>query len=308
MRSRGIWGRAAALAFLVALSGAATASAAKTFKDEVPPDFKIEEWINGTGETSLSEFRGRVVLLDFWATWCGPCRESIPHLMELHEKFGNKGLVILAVTDESEAAVRALETKNGKKFEYRVGLDQGGGASREYGVSGIPHGILINAKGQVVSEDGPHFSEAQIEELLKDVKLYSLPADLPKSLATAAKAFEAKKFDAARAAAVKVQDKGGDDAAKAGEVVAMIDKLGADRLADVDYHVGRGDFVSALAALDALEVDFKKLEAGASAKAKREELEKSSEREMKAAKMFVMLETKLATIDRDKDKAMLAPQ
>lgn len=61
----------------------------------VPPELAAKDWLRTEKARTLANLRGKVVLIDFWATWCGPCVAGIPHLNDLHDKYGSKGLVIL---------------------------------------------------------------------------------------------------------------------------------------------------------------------------------------------------------------------
>jgi len=91
---------------------------------------------------------GKVVLLDFWATWCGPCRDSIPALQRLHEKYGGRGLLVFGVSNEDPDPVRRFVADN--KMTYAVAaapsLDT---ALEKYQVEGIPTSVLIDKQGRV---------------------------------------------------------------------------------------------------------------------------------------------------------------
>ena len=89
---------------------------------EVAPGLDIEEWVQG-GEKTLE--KGTVYVVEFWATWCGPCRKSIPHLSKLNDEYGDDGLVIIGVSDEEPDTVRNFVKGQGKKL---VGI--GAGISR----------------------------------------------------------------------------------------------------------------------------------------------------------------------------------
>ena len=108
---------------------------------------------------------GKPVLLEFWATWCPPCRESIPRLNELHAKYKDRGLVIIGVTEESAGVIRKFQRAT--PMDYAVATDFGGKLSREMGVDGIPHAFLADASGKVVWAGHPtSLREEQIEEVL----------------------------------------------------------------------------------------------------------------------------------------------
>lgn len=108
------------------------------------PDFELSVL---DGETvSLKEFRGRFVLLDFWATWCGPCRQSMPLLEHLQQEHPDD-LVLLAVNlSEADDTVRDYLRSEG--LSVTVLMDRDGSVGRAYGVSEIPTQVLIDPKGQ----------------------------------------------------------------------------------------------------------------------------------------------------------------
>ena len=102
---------------------------------------------------SLADYRGKVVLLDFWAVWCGPCVGEIPNVKEVYEKYHDKGFDVIGVSfDEDEAVLRKFITE--KELPWRQILDAGGfnGAfAKQYDVRGIPAPFLIDRKGKVIS-------------------------------------------------------------------------------------------------------------------------------------------------------------
>ncbi len=96
---------------------------------------------------SLSALKGKVVLIDFFATWCGPCVLAMPHLEELHQKLAGKGLTVLGVSTESSAIVaRAAEKYN---VTYSLASDENEGVSGSYRVFALPTMVLIDRKGTV---------------------------------------------------------------------------------------------------------------------------------------------------------------
>src|SRR5258705_11091448 len=111
------------------------------------PDFTLRD--AGGGTVSLSGYRGNLVLLNFWATWCGPCREEMPSMEQLSRNFGGQGFTILAVNQkESAAQVERFMKTNGLNF--RAPLDTDGRVSNSYRVYGIPVSYLIDANGQAI--------------------------------------------------------------------------------------------------------------------------------------------------------------
>lgn len=103
--------------------------------------------------------RGNPYIVEFWATWCGPCRRSIPHLNEIYEKYRSRGLTIIGITDEVKepTKVREFVRKQGKRMTYPVALD--GGAKKAWfeaaGRKGIPSVFVVDANNTVVYIGNP---------------------------------------------------------------------------------------------------------------------------------------------------------
>jgi peroxiredoxin len=108
-------------------------------------------------KVSLGDFKGHPVFLEFWATWCGPCRVSIPEVEKLHEEYAAKGLRVVSISqDEDAEGVPRFVKRRG--MTYPVLLDSDGRVGSRYGVRGIPAFFLIDAGGRVAGAwDG--FSE-----------------------------------------------------------------------------------------------------------------------------------------------------
>ncbi|MDA8441442.1 MAG: TlpA disulfide reductase family protein [Peptococcaceae bacterium] len=110
------------------------------------PDFTLSR-VNGQ-QISLSQYKGKPVIVNFWATWCPPCRMEMPTLEELSKQAAAKGFVLLAVDQEEDAAtVQNFFAKN--HYDYPVVLDTTGAVSSLYNVSGIPTTIFIDSSGIV---------------------------------------------------------------------------------------------------------------------------------------------------------------
>jgi thiol-disulfide isomerase/thioredoxin len=162
----------------ILMAGAALSAASRLafaegneYVGQTPPEISIAELLNAAPEMpkTLAELRGRVVLLEFWATWCPPCRRMIPHMQELSEKYSQKGLQILSVTKEKPEVVKPFVKENNMK--YTIGLDVQGKTMRTYGITAIPTAYLIGADGKVIWQGHPsELKENQIEEALKMVE------------------------------------------------------------------------------------------------------------------------------------------
>jgi peroxiredoxin/outer membrane lipoprotein-sorting protein len=123
-------------------------------------DFALKDLAGRTRK--LSEFKGKVVLVDFWATWCGPCRIEMPNIQKLYRKHRAKGLVVLAVNVREEpATVTGFLKKN--QYTFPVLLDAEGAVAQQYGASSIPTLVVIDRKGMI----SDHFVGVRSEEDLR---------------------------------------------------------------------------------------------------------------------------------------------
>jgi thiol-disulfide isomerase/thioredoxin len=114
---------------------------------------------------SMDSLAGKVVLIDFWATWCGPCREALPHIRSIAARFAGQPFVVLSISlDKDEAKWKDFVAKNGMTWlQYRDGGFEGG-VAKQFAVTGIPATFTIDADG--VLED-QHVGDADIEGKLK---------------------------------------------------------------------------------------------------------------------------------------------
>lgn len=120
--------------------------------------------LNYVGKTP--DIKGKPMLLEFWATWCPPCRKSIPHLNELYAKFKDRGLAVVGVTDESEMVIRKFQKDI--PMDYPVATDTGGRLGEKLGVSSIPTAFLVDKEGKITWQGHPmSLPEAEIEKILQ---------------------------------------------------------------------------------------------------------------------------------------------
>jgi thiol-disulfide isomerase/thioredoxin len=142
------------------------------------PAFEV---ITADGQrVSLDDFKGKVVLLDFWATWCGPCREALPHMLDIAKKFQGQPLVILSVSlDDNEDKWKAFISKNGMKwFQYRDGGFTGP-ISTLFEVRAIPQTFTIDGDGVLQDEKIGDASEGKLKKLLaraRELQVAQAPA------------------------------------------------------------------------------------------------------------------------------------
>ena len=111
------------------------------------PPWRDVEAVSGSFPASLASLRGHVVLLDFWATWCGPCRVVIPKLDELQARYGAQGLNVLGVSTEGSQEVALFAQR--MAMHYGVAVDKHAATTRAYGVYSLPTLVVIDKRGVV---------------------------------------------------------------------------------------------------------------------------------------------------------------
>ena len=165
--SRRLAGFGALFAMLVCANGVAISAVAPL---SVAPDFTLRT-LSGPN-TRLQEQRGRVVMINFWATWCGPCRQEMPHLNRLYDKYRSAGFVLLGVNVDDDARNAAdVALKLGIKFPVLLDTDKA--VSHLYDLSTMPSTVLIDRDGRVRYIHKGYLAgvedvyDKQIRELLK---------------------------------------------------------------------------------------------------------------------------------------------
>ena len=134
-------------------------------------------------EIRLSELKGKVVLVDFWATWCGPCRAALPHVRKLYEKYHDKGFEVFCIADNDSSSdewkkviveegmedyhniLRGLKTQTDKNGKM-TGFDRSGDQSAKYAVHYLPTKYLIAADGTVI---GKIDKDEELDRILEDL-------------------------------------------------------------------------------------------------------------------------------------------
>jgi cytochrome c biogenesis protein CcmG, thiol:disulfide interchange protein DsbE len=139
---------------------------AKSYLNQKAPPLVIEKWL-----TAAPNYKGKFLLIDFWATWCGPCRKTIPELNRFHGKFGDE-LVIIGISREEESVVRKMREP---RIDYFLAIDRAARLQEKMQVKGIPHCILVDPSGIVRWEGlptlpGHELTEAVIQEILNKYK------------------------------------------------------------------------------------------------------------------------------------------
>jgi uncharacterized protein (TIGR03435 family) len=138
-----------ALVFLLSGISFSVLAADKTSTGNPAPPLNLEKLLQAPANAvaSWDALKGKVVVLEFWATWCGPCIEAVPHLNELADEFKEKGVQFIAITDEKESVVQPFLKR--KAMRAWVGLDTDRSMFKDYGVSGIPHTVVVGTNGVI---------------------------------------------------------------------------------------------------------------------------------------------------------------
>ncbi|MBT3244793.1 MAG: TlpA family protein disulfide reductase [Bacteroidetes bacterium] len=140
---------------------------------ERAPELSVLEWFNGQF-AGLYNSKGKVIMLDFWATWCAPCKKTFPDLKRLQNKYGDQGFQILGLTkiDRSQSQADIKDFVNQQDFAYPIGLSDESLNKLAYGVGAIPHVVLIDKAGIVrwykIGAGDPASLEKEIQKLLME--------------------------------------------------------------------------------------------------------------------------------------------
>lgn len=126
------------------------------------PEFTLKD-LSGKSWT-FSDLRGKVVLVNFWATWCPPCRKEMPDLESLYERFGSKGFVVLGISDEDAAKVEPFISE--RKVSFPVLLDPGRKVNDSFVVDGIPKSFVYDRDGKLVTQSIDMRTQKQFLEML----------------------------------------------------------------------------------------------------------------------------------------------
>lgn len=162
MKAKLIFHITLALALAEAVSGAGSIG-------DAAPALTVEHWIKGPPVKVGPG--GNIFVVEFWATWCGPCKRTIPHLTEVQKRFANRGVVVIGVSDEKLVTVQPFVAAQGESMAYRVAVDSSKRSFQNwhtaFGDSGIPHAFVVNTNGMIMWHGFPNEElDRTLEKLL----------------------------------------------------------------------------------------------------------------------------------------------
>jgi peroxiredoxin len=135
------------LALTILTAGATMTAAAATLQTGAPaPAFQLNS--NAGKPLALADFRGQIVLLNFWASWCGPCRQEMPILEQLNRQYRNKGVALLGVNVEPDSSA-ATDWLKATPVSFPILFDVDSKVSKLYQVEGMPNTVILDRKGNV---------------------------------------------------------------------------------------------------------------------------------------------------------------
>ncbi|MGZ4809746.1 MAG: TlpA family protein disulfide reductase [Thermoanaerobaculia bacterium] len=140
--------------------------AARAHEDRIAPDFTLP---TDKSTLSLSELRGKVVYVDFWASWCGPCRQSFPWMSSMSEKYAADGLVVVAINLDKDHDAATLFVEK-YPVPFPVLFDPAGKTAEEFRVQAMPSSFIVSRAGRIVyAHEGFEQSKAQsLEDRIKE--------------------------------------------------------------------------------------------------------------------------------------------
>ena len=139
------------------ISQAASTSTAYLGMDA--PPLQVRDWVQGGPLSPGGKGNTNIYVVEFWATWCGPCKRSIPHLSELQTRFRSRGVLFVGVSDEAQDKVAPFVKEMGARMNYAVALDDNGKTTAAYmtafGETGIPHAFVVGRDQKVLWSGHP---------------------------------------------------------------------------------------------------------------------------------------------------------
>lgn len=162
---------------------------------DMAPPFHLEAILQAPVEAEkIQEFlKGKIVVVEFWATWCGPCRKVIPHLNELVKEFESKPVLFLSVSDEEEWKVKNFLKVN--PISGWIGLDRDGFLLKAYGIKTIPQTVVIDQNGRIAALTSPQLLNAALIKTLLEGEPITQDKVIAESVGTRTDSPEKKKAE-----------------------------------------------------------------------------------------------------------------
>lgn len=149
--------------------GVTEAGTAEPEPVDLAPDFTVCD--EKGNEVKLSDYFGRPIVVNFWATWCGPCKREMPAFESMYEKYGDDVVFLMVnLTDGYQDTVKKASDfveRNG--YTFPILFDVGGDASETYGLYSIPRSLFIDSRGELSHSHTGTMSESQIEKYIKEI-------------------------------------------------------------------------------------------------------------------------------------------
>jgi len=229
------------LALLLLGWAAAGASAQDLSVGDNAPPLKVKEFVKGD---AVSEFaKGKIYVVEFWATWCGPCRATIPHVSELQKKHKDVTMIGVAVWERNPDSVKPFVKSMGEKMDYRVAMDDvpaggepGEGAMakawmKAAGQDGIPASFIVNGDGKIAWIGHPGSMDKPLEEIVTGKW----------DLATAARKYKAQQAAERKLAVLEEKIEKAKESGDPKEALTLIDAAIAEN-ADLEESLGTEKF------------------------------------------------------------------
>ena len=165
-RMRGVGALVAASLLLAFGAGAAVAGIPQN--GAPAPQFSLELIANGQGTVSLDKYKGKGLYLNFFASWCQPCKAEVPAIVGFSKQYSKRNVVVLGI-DELESLNAAKGFVAQFKMPYPIGIDDSGAIGASYGLIGMPLSVFIGPDGKIVKRVSGEMSTAQIKAGLDSI-------------------------------------------------------------------------------------------------------------------------------------------
>lgn len=159
---------ALAAALVMVTGGASIAAAGIPQAGTAAPPFSLQLIANGQGTVTLDTYKGKGVYMNFFASWCQPCKAEVPSIVEYSKAYAKRNVVVIGV-DELESLKAAQGFIVQFKMPYPIGLDDSGAIGASYGLIGMPLSVFIGPDGKIVKRVAGEMSPAQIKAALDSI-------------------------------------------------------------------------------------------------------------------------------------------